>query len=216
MKIIKKYSNRKTLALQVLDGIVYVRAPYLTPDSIIESFIESKKSWLQKRIAMHQPLGYTGQEVLKILGQEYQVELSPSQRFSLHCNDTTNTLFISVPHDKSDEWLYEKVDNALKNHLNNHVLAYLIKYCAMLNIEVPPYKIRKYKRLYGRCSRTGELAFNTYLYHENPEFIEYVVVHELAHLYEFNHSKRFYAVVASMMPHYKEILNQKKQPKLGS
>ena len=82
-----------------------------------------------------------------------------------------------------------------------------------MRIKIPAFKIRKYKRLYGRCSRSGELAFNTYLYHESLEFIEYVVVHELAHLFEFNHSSRFYDVVASMMPHYKEVLKRKKLEK---
>lgn len=211
MKITYKYSNRKTLALQVLDGIVIVRAPYGTPQFHIDKFVASKQSWLKKRLAMHQPLGYTGQSQLKVFGVTYKVEKKHADQFSIRFQE--DSLMIGVPENKEDKWVSDTIDSKFKADLNDVLSDYLEKYCNLLRIKMPAFKIRKYKRLYGRCSRTGELAFNTYLYHESLEFIEYVVVHELAHLFEFNHSSRFYDVVASMMPHYKEVLKRKKLEK---
>lgn len=213
MKIIKKYSNRKTLALQVLDGIVYVRAPYHTPDLLIDNFLDAKKDWLQKKLALYQPLGFTGKDTLKIFGLTYNVIKHESLKPSISLNQETLTLKLAMPGDRSESWVAAKLDDFLKKELDRVLKGYLKQYSDTLGIKIPNYKIRKYKRLYGRCSRSGDLAFNTYLYHEKHEFIEYVVVHELAHLYEFNHSKRFYDVVSKMMPHYKRVLNDKKHAK---
>lgn len=210
MKITKKYSNRKTLALQVLDGQVIVRAPFNTPDSYVDSFIESKKSWLEKRLSLYQPLGYEGQDTLRVFGNLYSVQIENASRFGVMLLE--EKIILKYPNDTSISRVSEKVDAKFKADLHEIIQEYLEKYCQLLGINVPNFMIRKYKRLYGRCSRSGNLAFNTYLYHESLEFIEYVVVHELAHLYEFNHSTRFYAVVSKMMPHYKEILKRKKSP----
>lgn len=209
MKITKIYSKRKTLALQVLDGNVIARIPYGMNDQTVDAFIESKRTWLEKRIAMYQPLGYQKDCNLRLFGVNYNTIEVEARIFSLQIKDAK--VIIQVPKDKNEEWVSKRVDDTMKQELNLLINQYLEKYCSILKIEMPKYKIRKYKRLYGRCSRGGDLAFNTYLYHERPEFIEYVVVHELAHLFEFNHSNKFYDVVRSMMPNYKEVISRKKR-----
>ena len=73
-------------------------------------------------------------------------------------------------------------------------------------------KVRDTERQYGSNSkRTHTLSFQTGLIHYSPEIIETVVVHELAHDFERNHSKNFYNIVYSFSPKYKEI--QKKLKK---
>ena len=63
--------------------------------------------------------------------------------------------------------------------------------------------IRNQKTRWGSCSSKGNLNFNCQLMLAPPEIIDYVVVHELCHRKEMNHSPAFYAVVASVMPEYK-------------
>ena len=60
------------------------------------------------------------------------------------------------------------------------------------------------KTRFGSCSSKGNLSFSYRLMLYPEEAIDYVVVHELAHLLELNHSPRFYRIVASVMPDYKE------------
>ena len=60
------------------------------------------------------------------------------------------------------------------------------------------------KTRFGSCSSKGNISFSFRLMRYPEEAIDYVVVHELAHLVEMNHSPRFYAVVARVLPDYKE------------
>ncbi len=62
--------------------------------------------------------------------------------------------------------------------------------------------VREQKTRWGSCSSKGNLNFNWKLIMAPPQALDYVVVHELCHLHEFNHSPRFWALVAAQMPDY--------------
>ena len=64
-------------------------------------------------------------------------------------------------------------------------------------------KITSAKGRFGSCSSKGNICFSKYLFMRSDEEIDYVFVHELAHLKEMNHSDRFYKIIASVMPDYK-------------
>ena len=71
-----------------------------------------------------------------------------------------------------------------------------------------PYKkvrIRNQSSLWGSCTRAGNLQFNYKLMYVPPKTFDYVIVHELCHLAEHNHSDRFWKLVAKMIPNYKAV-----------
>ena len=65
-------------------------------------------------------------------------------------------------------------------------------------------QVRDQKRLWGSCSANGALRFNFRLAMVGPELLDYVVVHELAHIVHANHGPQFWALVARVLPDHKE------------
>ena len=77
-------------------------------------------------------------------------------------------------------------------------------YSKLMGLQYGRITITSAKTRYGSCSSSGNISFSWRLMLKPDAAIDYVVVHELAHLVEMNHSKRFYAVVEKVLPDYKE------------
>ncbi len=71
-------------------------------------------------------------------------------------------------------------------------------------------KINSAKKRYGSCTGENSLNFSLYLMDKPDEFINYVVIHELAHIRHHNHSKDFYKFIEQFMPEYKSVVKMNK------
>ena len=86
-------------------------------------------------------------------------------------------------------------------------------YCEKMDVQVGRITIRNQKTRWGSCSGAGNLNFNWKLVLMPPEVLDYVVVHELAHRKEMNHSSKFWTIVEREMPDYQE--RQQRLKELG-
>ena len=77
-------------------------------------------------------------------------------------------------------------------------------YASVMQVTYGRISIREQKTRWGSCSSKGNLNFNWRLIFAPEDVLDYIVVHELAHRKEMNHSPAFYAVVASVLPDYKK------------
>jgi len=87
---------------------------------------------------------------------------------------------------------------SVKAHIANRVAAY----AAQMNVTPAVIKIKNAMKRWGSCSSKKSLNFSWRLIMADDSIIDYVVVHELAHLLEMNHSARFWAVVDGVLPDY--------------
>ena len=72
-----------------------------------------------------------------------------------------------------------------------------------MDLEAPPFRVTSARTRYGSCSPKNSLSFSLFLMANTPEAIDYVVVHELAHIRNKNHGPRFWAEVSSVLPDWK-------------
>ncbi len=73
------------------------------------------------------------------------------------------------------------------------------------NFEISKVRIKNQKSRWGSCSSKKNLNFNYKVIFLRPELADYLIVHELCHLGELNHSKKFWALVQKIIPNYKKI-----------
>lgn len=212
MKYEIKRSNRKTIAIKVSNGIVSVYAPYHVKEHVLHDFVQKKRAWIERKLQAYRPVGVNifEMKVCDIFGVRRQIEVNYDTR-SFDIQLLSDTLQITLPEKYNEKRINEQVEAFLKDILDVNISRFVKDVAGILSIDVPPYIVRKYKRLYGRCASNGSLGFNTYLFHESWDFIYYVVVHECAHLIEFNHSKQFYAIVTSIMPDYKDVIAKQRR-----
>ena len=77
--------------------------------------------------------------------------------------------------------------------------------CAKKNhLKINSVKVREYKARWGSCSNKGDISFNWRLIMAPPKIIEYVIIHELMHIKEHNHSPKYWNYVKSLYPNINE------------
>ena len=86
-------------------------------------------------------------------------------------------------------------------------------FSSIMNIYPTGIKITKAKKRFGSCNQKNSLCFSCFLMQYPLEAVDYVVVHELAHIRHHNHSAEFYSLIRRYMPDYKQREKLLKEPK---
>lgn len=105
-----------------------------------------------------------------------------------------------------------KLNEEQQQVLFDKLVVFIEKYENLMNIKVKQFVIRNMKTLWGSCTfKKGYIRFNSKLYFMSDQFIEYIVVHEMSHLFIPNHSADFYKMVSKYLPNYKKISKEGKK-----
>lgn len=196
-------SRRKTLAVSIQkDGCVEVRAPYRMPLPAIERFLESKKDWIEEKAGLAKRAAEKRERfriapgsTLRLAGREYPVLPGEGPRLA----DGR----IYVPDAPFEEWKPE-LAAFLKQLAQEEIARRTAWYAAQMGVQPASVRIGRSNTSWGTCSGKNGLNFTWKLIFAEPEVLDYVVVHELAHIREHNHSARFWRVVESVLPDWRE------------
>ena len=200
-------SNRKTIALQINENAeIIVRAPHHVSQKRIHQFIEEKEAWIsktqQKMLARQEEIEQNsefkdGKEIL-FLGIGYKVKLVHNTR-AITIHDTV----FEFPADLI-EHAPEVLPHWYKRMAYKIIPPKVAYYAESLGLNYSKVGITSAKKRWGSCNSKGSINFSYRLIMTPPGIIDYVIVHELMHLREMNHSPRFWAHVESVIPDYKK------------
>lgn len=161
----------------------------------LEEFILSQKEWIvQQHLALKEPF------------------LEGSSFYYLHCAYTVrhhalalkirgDTVYLNPSRAKLQS------DNFYKKMAQEFLPSRAEFWKDKMGLEFKSLRFHCARRRWGSCSSNGVITLNPYMMKLSQEMIDYIVVHELAHLKHMNHSKAFYSLVQAYIPEYKRIQN---------
>lgn len=198
------YAARKTLTITVeRDRSVVIRAPHGTPREKIDAIVEQKKLWLyektrhtQKHDRPLQQREFISGATVLYLGKNYRLEVI-SEDFDGILFD--NKFLISKSYaaqapELLRDWYVKKAKEKIVPQVRFYARHMGVSYN---NILISDLKYR-----WGSCTPKNNLNFNWRLIKAPMRVIEYVIVHELAHLLESNHTANFWGIVKTQLPDY--------------
>ena len=202
----KKRGFNLTLKVEP-SGEVVVYAPKLTPKFMLDQFVKKNQDWIIKqkvRLKNKKPL--IGDSFVYLFGKRYSLAIKeinqPTSGFYVFKNElvyqppATTHLPTKIPK--------KRLESFLKNTAESYILPRTHQLAQEMRLKFKKVSLRQQKTRWGSCSSQKNLNFNWRLVHFEPKVIDYVIIHELAHLKHMNHSKAFWSLVAQFDPDYKK------------
>lgn len=197
---VRRSSRRKTLALQVKDGRIVVLAPIKMDLKLIQSFVKQKQDWLKKHLERQQNIQHQIWQdgtTFSFLGEEVSICVRPNIQQTERIGQKLHV----VGQDLAEEvrlWATEEVKATY--------LALAQNAAAALNVGhlLRSVKVTNTRSRWGSCNSKGDIRLHWALCLAPLPVLQYVVLHEVAHLLEMNHSPRYWANVARVMPEHQQ------------
>jgi len=188
-------------------GNLVIKSPKVS-QAYIEKLLINKALWIQKsreKIAKKKStqLTFSKADRLYYKGDSYPLhyETYKSKRVKLLFEDDLFTLYYST---YDEESFKKQINKFYKKESENHILPIVMKWSKIMGLNYSKVSFRKTKRQWGSCSSKNALSFNTMMLKLPQDVMEYIVIHELAHIKYKHHQKTFWSLVAKYMPDYKE------------
>lgn len=211
IEIIKKNIKNMHLYVQPPDGRVQVSAPNHLSDESIFMFIRTKIGWIKKQQEKfkNQPRQtkrhYVSGESLYVLGKQYYLQVEYSYKGnSLVLSG--NKAILTVRKESTPKQREAFVREWYREILKAEIKKYLPKWERKTRLYCDSWQTKYMTTRWGTCNaNTKKLWFNLQLAKKPIECIEYVILHELAHLQVKNHGSDFIAILDRYMPNWREI-----------
>lgn len=196
-------TNKRTLSLMVnAKGELIVRAPYNYPDSKIFAFIKEKEDWILKKQQAIRSNSYINPNVVN-----YTVFLFLGKELTPLISKDVKEIMISdnkllIPAKISSDKILSKIEKWYRK-VAAEVLVERVNYLAQkLRLRPVDITTNNNKTRWGVCDNHGNIAINWRAILLPPNLLDYIVVHELCHLLEFNHTPAFWNIVGNVLPDY--------------
>lgn len=207
--------SRRTVGLKITNDGLMVHAPKYILEFQLKKILQEKSNWILNKLEARKknvepPIRWEDGELLQLLGNAIALNLTADtknkQPFFNH-----KSLTIKSPDIDKPEHIKHKVVQWYKKQALIDFSRRLAILAAKLGVPTPPLKLSNAQSRWGSCTSLGDIRLNWRLLQAPPHIINYVICHELAHLKEMNHSAKFWAVVSSLYPDYKQAEKELKQ-----
>lgn len=193
-------------------GEILVSVPWYTSDGQIASFLEEHWLWIQKKreemIKKEQgkkEKQYVTGETHFLWGKPYELQVERSLKRSLTEIRGTQ-IFMRVSAHSTIEERRKQLDCFYKQELQKKLPEVVERYEPIIERHAEEWRLRRMKTRWGSCQiQKKRICLNIQLAEKPLECLEYVVVHELTHLHEAGHNKRFWSLVEKFYPNWESV-----------
>jgi len=197
-------SRRRTIALIITpDARLIVRAPLRAPAAMIDEAIREKSGWIRKKIGEMQKRpqavghSYTEGEIFWFLGRPYPLHIVDGASAAIERTDrlcVPSTIMPDIRYGLQRWYMVEA---------HKEIHSRCMWFSMMTGCSPTSVRITDARQRWGSCNHKGGLNFSWRLIQAPLSIVDYVIVHELVHLRQPDHSLKFWAKVEALMPDYK-------------
>lgn len=205
MKVEIIRTDNKNLIITVKDAdTLEVRAPKNLSKEAIEGFVRDKKRWIEKKAGEKEKIKNEFGDIYA-----YRQFLLFGKRFRIVKSNVTEATILEdmfiVPQKVTEiSQLKEAMKKFVLEKAKNNLPAIMSQIGSKIGICPAGVRVKSLKSKWGSCDSNKMITFNSRLIQLEPKLIEYVVIHELCHVVELNHSEKFWKTLEQFIPDWSE------------
>lgn len=213
-------SKRRTIGFMVNENGLRVTAPRWATLKSVEEAIREKERWITTKLhyflqqaQKKQKTPFRLQEgaALPCLGHSLVLRFQDGPTEEIAMNEMTGELIVISPNGTTQSVIEKNLRTWFQKKARQIFSERLPVYAAALGVSYRSFALSSARQRWGSCSVSGNIRLNWRLIYFPLTLIDYVIVHELAHLREMNHSHRFWEIVSLAYPDYKAARKQLNQ-----
>ena len=203
--VLKRTKRRRSIVFSVDGNGLVVHSPWKTTDSLIERSISESADWIIRKLdewsgyETRIPRWETGEQIA-YLGRNLTLEIVADAILVPALLGDDWQLRITVADTGSETRIREAAIAWYRLHAARNFSERIAHYASLMQLKIPRVFLSNARTQWGSCNAKAHLRLNWRLIQAPQEVIDYVVVHELAHLTEMNHSRRFWKIVERHFP----------------
>ena len=222
IKVVRKNIKNTHLSVYPPNGRVILVTPKKTRFEVARAYAVSKLNWIRsqqvklREQAREFPRKFIDRESHQLWGQRYLMKVNyrnskPSVVLS------NKYIILTVPPGCSLIKRAKVIHNWHKTLLHTFVPLLIEKWERKLNVKVSKYFLQKMKTRWGSCNKAaGNVRFNTELVKKPKDLVEYIVIHEMAHLLEAKHNSKFIKILNEHYPSWRDARSELNQLPLAA
>ena len=205
-------NRKKTASIQIVDGVVRVVVPKRLSQRELQRLIQKKSPWIQNKLRQFAELEpvklkrYVSGEQFPYLGRRYRLSLIQGEEGD-QVKLIAGALQLGVggveEGEAQQQFVKQRLEQWYRYQAEQQLRRRTEHYAAQLGVEPRVVRVRGYKSRWGSCFSNGEIRYNWRIILAPQAIVDYLVVHELCHLLEMNHSPRFWHCVEQILPDYR-------------
>jgi hypothetical protein len=207
-QLIKSKRRRKTISLHIKEGgNIVIRAPHKASKREIEEFIREREAWVVEKLTEEKERrkelqkAFVPGEKFLYLGESYPLEIDESDHNEPLLKLSFGNFVLDRNHvEEARDLFIEWYKKEAKEKIEGRVRYYSDRF----QLLPKGTKITGAKSRWGSCSRDNRLSFSWRIIMAPLRIIDYILVHELVHIKEKNHSRNFWAALEKILPDYRE------------
>lgn len=205
-----KTDRKKSASIQLDGEVVKVRVPRTLSDRRIRELIARRTSWITAKLKeaaerpVVKPKEYVSGETFPCLGRNYRLKVTAGDEPSVRLRGGYLQATVRGTDERPREtvrlmlaaWYRERAEKRLGEKTE--------RFAKVVGVEPRSVAVKDYKSRWGSCSAKGDIRYNWRIILAPHRIVDYVVVHELCHMLEHNHSGRYWKLVEKYVPDYRE------------
>lgn len=201
---LQRKSRLRHRYIRIRDGKARITAPRRTPLNTLHTFVADHAEWIAR--ALQKAAEHTidlSQPDATVFWHGESCSVTITSGKSSKITFENGTAYFTLPKPHNHERLQQLLWQHYKRHAPGYILPRVDAWSETMALHPERITFRRARTRWGSCSVRNTLSLNTHLIILPDELIDYIIVHELAHIRHKNHSKDFWALVARYLPNYK-------------